>query len=174
MTPVNARAGQSYMPTRAMCPASQWNGLTMASGASASKPLAIHSRTITALATPAEPERPRIGARTNARPPKKSAMKPIHRAKPTAESGAMVSPRAGSPKSLELATQATASTAIAIPSIVRWAVTFSIAIRRLPNGADATMSRLPRLASPARVPDRAMIDHRVVPMAKIAPYFQVK
>ena len=56
---------------------------------------------------------------------------------------------------------------------VRWAASFSIAIRRLPNGETATKSRLPRLASPASVPVRAMIDHSAVPSANMAPYLNV-
>ena len=59
-------------------------------------------------------------------------------------------------------------------SIVRWAASFSIAIRRLPCGPVAMRSRLPRLASPARVPDSASTDHRVVISTIVRPYFQVR
>ena len=67
----------------------------------------------------------------------------------------------------------TARKAIASQSIVRWAASFSSAMRRLPKGAAATKSRLPRAASPARVPDSARIDQSPAPRAKRAPYFQV-
>ena len=53
------------------------------------------------------------------------------------------------------------------------AVSFSSAMRRLPNGATATKSRLPRRASLASVEERAKIDHSAVPRAKIAPYLKV-
>ena len=55
---------------------------------------------------------------------------------------------------------------------VRCAASFSSAIRRLPKGAAATNSRLPRRASPASVPDRARIDHRAAMSGKNGPYFQ--
>src|ERR1035437_890928 len=55
---------------------------------------------------------------------------------------------------------------------VMCAASFSIAIRRLPNGAAATMSMLPRPASDARVPDRATMDQSPVIRAKNGPYFQ--
>jgi len=57
----------------------------------------------------------------------------------------------------------------AIP--VRWAASFSMAMRRLPKGAAATMSRLPRRASEASVPDRATIDHSPAMSPKNGPYF---
>ena len=172
-TPTSASPAQSYSPTSAMWSAVQRNGLRAATGPRTSRPLATHRTTMTRPATPAAPERPRSGARANARPPKNRAMKPTHRAKPTDESGGIGSPSAASPNSFELTVVATARIAIASPSIVRWAASFSSAIRRLPNGAAATKSRLPRRASPARVEDRARIDHSAVPRAKMAPYFQV-
>ena len=89
------------------------------------------------------------------------------------EGSGIVSPRAASPNSVELNVVATARIAMARPSIVRWAASFSSAIRRLPNGVVAMKSRLPRRASPARVPERAKIDHNAVPSAKIAPYLNV-
>ena len=61
---------------------------------------------------------------------------------------------------------------MASPTIVRWAVSFSSATRRFPTGDEATISRLPRLASPASVPDRARMDQSPVPRAKNGPYFQ--
>ena len=63
-------------------------------------------------------------------------MNPSHSAKPIAESGEIWSPRAASPKVLELMTIINAMNARARPSIVRCAASFSSAIRRLPNGAD--------------------------------------
>ena len=99
-------------------------------------------------------------------------MKPTHRAKPSADKGAIWSPRAASPNAFELTVVATARITIANPSMVRCAASFSRAIRRLPNGAAATKSRLPRLASPASVEERARIDQSAVPRAKMAPYFQ--
>ncbi len=100
-------------------------------------------------------------------------MKPTHRAKPTEDVSGIGSPRAASPNSVELAVVTTARIAMASQSIVRWAASFSSAIRRLPNGAAATKSRLPRRASPARVEERARIDQSAVPRAKTAPYFQL-
>ena len=123
-------------------------------------------------ATPAEPARPRIGARTQAIPPKKRAMNPIHSAKPVADSAEIWSPSAASPKVLALTVVMTATMTRASASMVRWAASFSIAIRRLPYGAAATRSRLPLAASPASVPDRARIDQRAPTWAKSAPYFQ--
>ena len=90
-----------------------------------------------------------------------------------AESGGIGSPRAASPKREELTVVARARMAIARPSIVTWAASFSSAIRRLPKGDTATKSRLPRRASPASVEDSARIDHSAVPSAKIAPYLNV-
>ena len=55
---------------------------------------------------------------------------------------------------------------------VTCAASFSRAIRRLPNGAAATMSKLPRRASEARVPDRATIAQRPAISPKKGPYFQ--
>ena len=55
---------------------------------------------------------------------------------------------------------------------VRWAASFSSARRRLPNGAEATNSMLPRRDSRASVPDRARIDHRLATKMKNGPYFQ--
>ena len=100
-------------------------------------------------------------------------MNPVHRAKPAEDSGGIVSPREASPNTVELTVVPMARTTMASASIVTWAASFSSAIRRLPNGAAATMSRLPRRASPASVPDSAKIDHRAVPRAKIAPYLKV-
>ncbi len=100
-------------------------------------------------------------------------MNPTHSAKPSAESGGIWSPSAASPKAFELIVVARVRITSAIASIVRCAASFSSATRRLPNGVTATKSRLPRLASPARVDDRARIDHRAVPSAKMAPYFQL-
>ena len=82
----------------------------------------------------------------------------------------MASPSAASPNAFELNVIATAMISIASHSRVRCAASFSSAMRRLPNGAAATKSRLPRRASPASVPDRARIDHTAVPRAKIVPY----
>jgi hypothetical protein len=101
------------------------------------------------------------------------AMKPTQRAKPAEDSSGIWSPRAASPKTFELNVVMRARTTIASQSRVRWAASFSRAMRRLPNGAAATKSRLPRRASPARVPDRAMIDQIAVPRAKIALYLKV-
>ena len=55
---------------------------------------------------------------------------------------------------------------------VRWAASFSSAIRRSPSGVTATSSRLPRRASVARVDDRARIDHRLAIRPSEAPVFQ--
>ncbi len=77
-------------------------------------------------------------------------------------------------RSIELTVSSDArGSTIASHSRVRCAASFSSAIRRLPSGVVATMSRLPRRASAASVPDRAMIDHSAVPSTKMAPYFQV-
>ena len=92
-------------------------------------------------------------------------MKPTHRAKPTDDRSGIGSPSAALPNAFELIVVATARIAIASPSIVRWAASFSRAIRRLPNGAAATRSRLPRRASPASVDDSARIDQSAVPRA---------
>jgi hypothetical protein len=54
---------------------------------------------------------------------------------------------------------------------VMCAASFSRAMRRLPNGAAATMSRLPRRASVARVEDRARIDQSATTHRKTGPYF---
>ncbi len=124
-------------------------------------------------ATPAAPERPRSGARAKARPPKNRAMKPTHRAKPTEERGGIGSPSDASPYRFELTVVANARMTRARASIVRCAASFSSAILRLPNGAAATKSRLPRRASPASVDERARIDQSAVPRAKMAPYFQL-
>jgi hypothetical protein len=171
--PTSASPGQSYSPTSAMWSAVQWNGLRDASGPPRSRPLTTHSTIITSPATPAAPERPRTGPNANASPPKNRAIAPTHRAKPSADSGGIWSPRAASPKAFELTVVATLRITRAMASIVRWAASFSSAIRRLPNGVTATKSRLPRLASLASVEDRARIDHNAVPRAKIAPYFQL-
>ena len=124
-------------------------------------------------ATAAEPARPRSGARASASPPKHMAMKPAQRAKPIAPLNGIVSPSAALPNAFELTKTMIATMAIASQSIVRWAASFSSAIRRFPKGAAATKSRLPRAASPARVPDRARIDQSAVPRPNRAPYFQV-
>ena len=68
------------------------------------------------------------------------------------------------------AQRAVTRTTIAIP--VRWAATFSTAIRRMPSGVVATNSRLPRRASDASVPDIANTDHRATISAIDAPDFQ--
>ena len=47
---------------------------------------------------------------------------------------------------------------------------FSTAIRRRLSWVEATNSRLPRLASEARVDDRARIDHRLRTIGKNVPY----
>ena len=151
----------------------QWNGLTATSGPPTSRPLVNHRTAIDRPAIAAEPARPRSGDRANASPPKNRAMHPVHRAKPAEDSGGIVSPREASPNTIELTVVPMARTTMASASIVTWAATFSSAIRRLPNGAAATMSRLPRRASPASVAESAKIDHRAVPMAKIAPYLKV-
>ncbi len=83
------------------------------------------------------------------------------------------SPSDGSPNTFELTKIMIATKAIASQSMVRWAASFSSAIRRFPKGEAATKSRLPRAASPARVPDSARIDQSAVLRAKVAPYFQV-
>jgi hypothetical protein len=74
----------------------------------------------------------------------------------------------------ELTVSITAMNASARASIVTCAATFSIAMRRLPNGVVATMSRLPRPASPASVEDSPRIDHSDVASTKTRPYFQVR
>ena len=136
-------------------------------------PFASQRAAIATPATPAEPARPRSGARAKARPPKNIAVRPIQAAKPAAESSGIASPSAASPKRFELSVVMSARTTIASQSRVRWAASFSRAMRRFPNGAAATKSRLPRRASPASVPDRAMIDQMAVPSTKIALYLNV-
>ena len=132
-----------------------------------SRPLTTHRTIITIPATAAEPARPRSGARANASPPKHIAMNPHNRANPIAPTGGIWSPSAASPKAFELTKIMIATKAIASHSIVRWAATFSRAIRRLPKGPAATKSRLPRRVSPASVPDSARIDQSAVPSVKI-------
>ncbi len=61
-------------------------------------------------------------------------------------------------------------TTIAMP--VRWAASFSTAIRRMPSGVVATNSRLPRRASAASVPDSASTDHSAAIRPSEAPVFQ--
>ena len=55
---------------------------------------------------------------------------------------------------------------------VRWAASFSSAMRRVPSGVTATSSRLPRRASEARVEDRARMDHRLAMRPSDAAVFQ--
>ncbi len=93
--------------------------------------------------------------------------------KPRPETSEIRSPRASSPNTAEPTEQAIARITIASHSSVRCAASFSTAIRRLPRGVVATMSRLPRRASEASVDERAMIDHSAVPSTNMAPYFQV-
>ncbi len=124
-------------------------------------------------ATPAEPARPSSGESANASPPKKTAVKPTHRANPNDDASGIWSPSAASPKTFELTVRAMARITIASARRVRCAASFSSAMRRLPNGVTATKSRLPRRASPASVDDRAKIDQSVTPSAKIAPYLKV-
>ncbi len=133
----------------------------------------IQAAAIAKPAIPADPARPSNGERASARPPKRTARKPTQRAKPAEDSSEIESPSEASPKTFELNVSMTVRTSIASASSVRCAPTFSSAMRRLPNGAAATKSRLPRRASPARVPERAKTDHRAVPSAKIAPYLKV-
>ena len=88
-----------------------------------------------------------------------------------AASGGISSP--GSVANADPATHAQSAitiTTMAIP--VRWANSFSMAIRRRPSGVTATNSRLPRRASAARVPDRARTDHRAAMRPSEAPVFQ--
>ena len=135
--------------------------------------MASHSTTITIEATPAEPARPSTGARRKASPPNAIAIAPIQRPNPSPDTSEMWSPSASSPNTIEPVVAATARIAIESQSRVRCPASFSRAIRCLPRGVVATMSRLPRRASEASVDDRAMIDHRAVPITKMAPYFQV-
>ncbi len=100
-------------------------------------------------------------------------MTPTQAANPSALPNGIWSPSDASPKALELTVSMTATNSTASHIRTRWAASFSIAIRRLPNGDVATMSRLPRAASPASVPDRARIDQNAVPRLNMAPYFQV-
>ncbi len=74
------------------------------------------------------------------------------------------------PKTDEATRVATTRKTIESATAVTWAASFSSAIRRLPNGAAATKSRLPRRASPARVEERARIDQRPARNAKNGPY----
>ena len=105
----------------------------------------------TAPATPAALPRPTIGARANATLPETRPMRPTHRANPTAPASGISSPSSGMPKTDEATRVATTRNTIESATAVTWAASFSSAIRRLPNGAAATKSRLPRRASPARV-----------------------
>src|ERR1035437_3315033 len=138
-----------------------------------SRPLAIHRTIMTIPATPPARARPRSGARASARPPKHMAIRPAQRAKPMELPSEIWSPSAELPNTFELTKVMIATKAIASQSTVRWAASFSSAIRRFPNGEAATRSRLPRAASPASVPDSARIDQRAVPRANMAPYFQL-
>jgi hypothetical protein len=172
MTPTTASAGQSYMPTSATWFSVQWNGLRSDSGCT-SRPFTDQSTAKAMPAMPAAPARPSNGARANASPPKNSAMNPSHSAKPMADSGEIGSPRAASPYVFELTTSITAMNASASVTVVRCAASFSRAIRRLPNGVAATMSRLPLPASPASVDDSPRIDQIASASANVRPYFQV-
>ena len=70
-------------------------------------------------------------------------MRPTHRAKSTAAAGEMASSgkdaKAAPATHAEIARMTTTSA-----MTVRWAASFSSATRRLPKGATATKSRLPR------------------------------
>ena len=164
---------QSYKPTSGICATVQWNGLIASSGPPISRPLASQSSIITSAATPAEPARPSSGASANASPPKNIAMTPTQTANPSELPSGIWSPSDAVPKAFELTLSMTAMTSTASHTRTRWAASFSSAIRRLPNGDVATMSRLPRAASPASVPDSARIDQNAVPRLNMAPYFQV-
>ena len=97
-------------------------------------------------------------------------MSPTQTAKPTAPWIGIASP--GSVPNAALPTQVTMARNTIAPNMpVRCAASFSIAIRRLPKGAAATMSRLPRCASEASVPDSAVIDHSPAISPKNGPYF---
>ena len=58
---------------------------------------------------------------------------------------------------------------IAKATAVTWPATFWNAIRARPDGPAAIMSRLPRVASPASVPDSAMTDHRPKIATSVSP-----
>ncbi len=173
MSAVTSTAVQSNRPTSGMWFTIQWNGLIVTSGPPISSPLATHSSSIASALIPAAPPRPSSGASANASPPKNRASAPTHAAKPTDSSSEIWSPMATSPNAFELTTSMTARIASASPTMVRCAASFSRAIRRLPNGDEATKSRLPRADSPASVPVSAMTDHRAVPTANSAPYLKV-
>ena len=61
-------------------------------------------------------------------------------------------------------------TAKVIARPVRWPESFSSAIARRERGVAAMNSRLPRLASAARVADRARIDQTLSTTGKKVPY----
>jgi hypothetical protein len=65
---------------------------------------------------------------------------------------------------------ATNTTPTTRPRARRWPDSFSIATRRRDVPVASTNSRLPRCASPARVPDSARIDHRLSTSGKKTPY----
>jgi hypothetical protein len=114
--------------------------------------------------------RPRNWARKKASPPKARAISQVHRARPTAARTGIWSP--GSLAKAAPATQAARAMAAATTvSRATWAATFSAAMRRRPRGEAATRSRLPRRASPARVPDRARIDQKAAISSSTGPYF---
>src|SRR5262249_46867396 len=121
---------------------------------------------------PAATARPRNGPSANALDPDASATRPAHSEKPKAAAGAIASPGCVA-KRAPASQEATARTVIAPVITVRWAASFSIAIRRRPKGAAATRSRLPRLASAARVPESATIGHRLATETKTGPHFHI-
>ena len=124
-----------------------------------------------APAIPTAAPRPTTWASAKARPPDASATTPIHRANPIAAWGVIASPgRVANADPATHAEMAVTRTTMAMP--VRWAVTFSTAIRRIPSGVVATNSRLPRRASEARVPAIANTDHSATMSAIDAPDFQ--
>ncbi len=129
---------QSYSPTSAMWFAVQRNGLSAATGPSTSRPLATHRTTITI------PEHAGRAGPTEHRPERERETAEAERdgAHPEREAEARQGRDrvAETDPNVEATTLATASTAIVKPRIVTWAASFSSAIRRLPNGAAATMS----------------------------------
>jgi hypothetical protein len=123
-----------------------------------------------APATPAALARPTTGAMAKATLPEARPMSPTQSAKPMAAETGISSPSSATPKTAEATRVAMARKIIDTAMAVTWAASFSRAMRRLPSGATATMSRLPRLASPASVPDKARIDQRPARNAKNGPY----
>ena len=140
-------------------------------GTAAWYPLMRYPPSMMAPAMPAAAPRPTSGASANATEPEASATRPTQAAYPIAADHGISSP--GSVAKAAPASHAqTAVTATMRPRTVRFAASFSRAMRRIPSGVTATSSRLPRRASEASVPDNARMDQRLTNRPSEAPVFQ--